>query len=241
MLQNLAKIKDSEKFRRLLAEACVLLGFMAEIHTIQLRAGRHFLHEHPLGATSWGERVVKDLARRPQVKTVIADICRFGLTAPSADGGRLPARKRTRFMSSSPAVLEQLARKCRGDHQHQRLHQSRPAASAIYPAALCRAILRGAEQQRKQDGFPLPAAIEQLRATGLGVFALRHGAENDDESLEVDETVLDMEVEDEEDALLSHGGQATVVPQAKVRTRSSPGPCGDVEPRALRGSTARLP
>ena len=52
---NLQHPKMTEKeLRRRLIEREVLLRFAVEVYSIQLAAGRHFLHEHPRGARSWG-------------------------------------------------------------------------------------------------------------------------------------------------------------------------------------------
>ena len=105
-------------------------------------------------------------------------------------------------MSSAPAVLEALGRRCDGTHRHQVLEGSgRAAAAARYPAGLCRAILRGAEEQRRRDGGHVPPGVRQLQAHGLGVFELRRAGGGDAASqvLEVDANVLDTEVGDEED------------------------------------------
>ena len=212
-----------EEVRRRKVEREIHLRFAVEIYCMQLAGGRHFVHEHPAAASSWNEEVIRDLAAQPGVGAVVAHLCQFGLVTPAAGGGQLPAKKATRFLSSSPEVLAQLGRRCRGEHVHQPLRQSRAAAAAIYPPALCRAFLRGAEAQRRREGRPLPAALEQLQEAGLGIFALRKGGKGEErkrrgkeekrkgraerkeegggEDLVVDEAALDHEVEDEEEAL----------------------------------------
>ena len=175
---NLQHPKMSEReLRRRLVEREVLLRFAVEIYCLQLAAGRHFLHEHPRGARSWEERCVRALLRDPRVDSVVADQCRFGLRIPGPDGRPALARKPTRFMSSAPAILEELGLRCQGGHEHQAISggRLRSSRSAIYPAALCRAILRGAESQRRRDGRPVPAGVQQLLSVGLGVLELRRG------------------------------------------------------------------
>ncbi len=58
-----------EKRRR---EAEVLLVFAATVYTLQVRAGRHFLHEHPAGATSWHHPAIVRLLVAPGVGAVVA-------------------------------------------------------------------------------------------------------------------------------------------------------------------------
>ena len=88
----------------------------------------------------------------------------------------------------------------------------RAAAVARYPAAFCRAILRGAEEQRRRDGSPVPAGLRQLQAHGLGVFELRrHVGDAANQVLEVDPNVLDTEIGDEEEGEATYGGDPTSV------------------------------
>ena len=49
---NCPKVSPSE-VRRRQTEASILLNFAVEIYKLQLDAGRHVLHEHPLSARSW--------------------------------------------------------------------------------------------------------------------------------------------------------------------------------------------
>ena len=197
----------AQELRRRLVERQVTLRFAVEIYCLQLAAGRHFLHEHPLGATSWRERCVRALERQAGVGTVVADQCQYGLVTRGPDGSPLPAKKATRFMSSAPAILEALSRRCPGTHRHQVLEGSgRAAAAARYPAALCRAILRGAEEQRRREGRA-PAGVRQLQAGGLGVFELRRTADaTTRQILEIDADILEEEVGDEEEGKAAFGG-----------------------------------
>ena len=150
------RMSPEERARRL-AEREVILRFAVEVYRMQLAGGRHFLHEHPLGAESWKEPFVEKLMGDSRVGSVIADQCRFGLRIDGPRGEPTLAKKPTRFMSSAPAILESLDRRCRGDHVHQRISggRNRGPASQVYPTDLCRSILRGAEEQRYPQGPPL--------------------------------------------------------------------------------------
>ena len=161
---NANKIGKIEWERRR-REAEVLLIFAVAVYALQVQAGRHFLHEHPAAATSWRHPAIARLRARPSVNVVVADMCQFGMTTSEEGGVQAPARKPTRFMSSSPAILEALTRRCRGDHSHAPLlGGTRARDAAIYPPELCEAIAQGtAEQVRRDD-----------RAHGtLGLHALR--------------------------------------------------------------------
>ena len=100
---NRHRIPADERHRRR-AEALTLLGFATEIYWLQLRSGRHFVHEHPAAASSWKEDAIQALRRDPRVGEVVGDQCRYGLETKGPKGERLPARKPTRFLSSAPAI-----------------------------------------------------------------------------------------------------------------------------------------
>ena len=120
------------------------LAFAMELYEIQVKAGRHFLHEHPAGASSWRERCVQKVAGMKGVGLIRADQCAFGLTTKCNDdpSGRRLAKKPTKFMSSSLPMLNRLHLLCTGDHKHQHLSGGRAAEAAVYPVALLTAIVR---------------------------------------------------------------------------------------------------
>ena len=61
-MQNLNNGKrDSEEVHRKLIEARIHLDFCAELYKMQIEGGRHYLHEHPMSASSWNENVLRKL------------------------------------------------------------------------------------------------------------------------------------------------------------------------------------
>ncbi len=153
------------KERRRPAE--VLLVFAAAVYKLQVLAGRHFLHEHPAGATSWSHPTMAKLLATPGVSAVVAHQCAFGLQTSVQGGGQAPAKKPTRFMSSSAAVLDSLSRRCPGGHSHAPLlGGNRARDAATYPPGLCEAIARGASEQLRRDN----------RARGVRAVRAWHGA-----------------------------------------------------------------
>ena len=82
--------------------------FAVAVYALQLQSGRHFLHEHPEGATSWKHPAVARIRARPQVGTVVADMCEFGMQTTTQSGGSASARKPTRFMSSSANLTREI-------------------------------------------------------------------------------------------------------------------------------------
>ena len=57
----------------------VHLAFCRDLYVEQMSSGRHFLHEHPLVATSRTVDSIKDLAASPLVHSVVAHMCAFGI------------------------------------------------------------------------------------------------------------------------------------------------------------------
>ena len=75
-------------------EAELLLIFAVAVYRLQAREGRHFLHEHPAGATSWSHPAISKLRAQPGVDAVVSHMCAFGMETTSAGGnGRAAARK----------------------------------------------------------------------------------------------------------------------------------------------------
>ena len=97
---------DAAKVKQLKREGHRHLQFCVSLYRRQLTLGRHFLHEHPASAGSWKDPSVQTLCRVPMVKLTEVDQCAFGLTTPSAvDGSPIPAKKTTRFMTSSSHMV----------------------------------------------------------------------------------------------------------------------------------------
>ena len=139
---NLKKM-DPKRVKELRREAVKHLHFVAGLYRMQLDEGRHFLHEHPATASSWSDPWIERLLRHPKVSSLISDQCEYGLLTPDAQGRPTPAKKPTRWMSSSPFMLQRLSRRCKGDHVHQHLVGGRAKAAEDYSIELVTEILRG--------------------------------------------------------------------------------------------------
>ena len=76
----------------------------------QVNHGRSFLHEHPRGGDlSWLVEEVNKLQSAAGVCTTVADQCQYGLKTRVAVGaGSMPARKRTKFMTNSFEIANEL-------------------------------------------------------------------------------------------------------------------------------------
>ena len=110
-----------EEVQRRMKNARVHLKFVVKLYRIQLAEGRHFLHEHPAGARSWVEPYMVKLMQVPGVDSVVSHQCEYGLMSPDANGVLQLVKKPTRWLSSSPAMLRRLSRRCSCKHVHQQL------------------------------------------------------------------------------------------------------------------------
>ena len=118
------------------------LAFCAELHQMQLSAGRYYLHEHPLTASSWKEKCITRIASKPENFTTRVHMCAYGMQIPDKNGNSF-VYKPTQFMTNSPLIAAQLERKCDKTHTHARLasnaHTSRiPIPHCASHRALCR-------------------------------------------------------------------------------------------------------
>jgi hypothetical protein len=177
-MQNMNKKRGKAEWQERRHAAEILLTFAAAVYKLQVSSGRHFLHEHPAGATSWRSPAIAKLLATPGVSAVVAHQCAFGLQTSAPGGGHAPAKKPTRFMSSAPAVLEALSRRCPGGHPHAPLvGGTRARDAATYPPGLCEAIARGAEEQLRRD--KRACGIRAMRAwrDARGLHAVRAAKE----------------------------------------------------------------
>ena len=67
--------KDEHEEKQRIREAIMLLNFGVSVCEYQLKQGRHFVFEHPVGASSWGCRKLKGLREHPKVGERHFDMC----------------------------------------------------------------------------------------------------------------------------------------------------------------------
>ena len=146
-LQSMNPSKGSPQWNRQLAAAVIHIAFCAEVYADQMARGAYFVHEQPATATSWRLRAMERIQNLPNVTTVIADLCQYGMISREGE----PAKKPTKFMTNSPEIAQELSLRCRGDHHHRDLTGGRAKACAVYPRKLCQAICCGIIKQRRKD------------------------------------------------------------------------------------------
>ena len=103
---------------RELTEARVLLQFAVQVCETQIELGNKFGFEHPTEAESWKEQCMQRLSEYPEVQDVVLDQCMFGLQDPVS---RKRYRKTTRLRTNCRHVVEHMACRCDGNHEHQTL------------------------------------------------------------------------------------------------------------------------
>ena len=145
------------------------MQWACKLYERQMEEGRIFLHEHPDAATSWRLPCVKNLAKKSGVYVVTVDQCMFGQVVRDRKGrieGR--ARKRTKFMTNSWWIAQELQRRCDGQHEHVQLLGGRAAQTARYTPELCKAVCRGLMREKKERemGVRAVAMVEPLGKKG---------------------------------------------------------------------------
>ena len=82
---NYPKMEQSE-VEQLVKEAVAHLRFALELCTIQHRAGRLFLFEHPASALFWAALMLQALANLSGVYRVSFDFCTLGMMTKTGEG-----------------------------------------------------------------------------------------------------------------------------------------------------------
>ena len=151
------KKRDPTVVSREYVRAMVHIRFTMQLYELQLSAGRYFLHEHPAQATSWAEAEVQKIQRMPGIQTVVGDQCQY----EASDKYGNPIKKPTKFMTNRLHIGYALGQRCSGrlgqcsrrrGGTHALCNGETAKAAAIYPFALCRAILTGFRNQMIADG-----------------------------------------------------------------------------------------
>ena len=93
-----------------------LLHVAVDVYEEQLRAGRYFLHEHPLGASSWLDPRMTALNKKTKgVFTVFSPMCCFQAMIETRSGSRDVNKfvyKPTKWVTNSKVLAEALVRRC---------------------------------------------------------------------------------------------------------------------------------
>ena len=134
-------------------EAIEHVQFSVQIARMQMKAGRGFLFEHPLHASSWTETELSVLKQEEGVFEVRLDMCAFGLQTKD----KMPALKPTLLLTNVATLALSLGRRCDGRHpQHQPLLGGRAGPAAIYTDQFVDSILKALRQhlQLRPESIP---------------------------------------------------------------------------------------
>ena len=165
MLQNLSgdpRTRCPVKWK----EAVDMVDFAVEVCLEQLKAGRHFVFEHPLSATSWRVTRLDELRKTKGVHEATGHMCAYGMRARDLYG-EAPVMKPTRYLTSSRSIQEKLCRRCEGGHRHVQLVSGRAAKAAVYPQELVDAILDGMEVETMGSLYNLMDVGKTLNIDGV--------------------------------------------------------------------------
>ena len=113
-----------------------------------------------------------ELLCHPRVSSIVSDQCEYGLLTHGPDGTPMPAKKPTRWASSSPHMLKRLSKRCSQTHVHQQLVGGRAKKCEDYPLDLITEILRGIRDTADHEeewGDELVSALD-ARVMGAGLL-----------------------------------------------------------------------
>lgn len=156
LLQSLNRVRmDPKVYARRMIEAKILWNYAIQICQWQHDHGRGFILEHPLSASSWGEKSVVRLESQQGVFGVSVDQCQYGLRDP--ESGK-PYKKPTKLLTNVEEA-NCMHRKCDGKHEHQRVEGmtrvagkwvSRSRCAQVYPKDLCQILVNVCDRYKKR-------------------------------------------------------------------------------------------
>lgn len=140
-----------DKWNAMYAWALQHLRFTIQLYKLQLKAGRHILHEHPTNATSWHLPEMLEFMAEHNLDKFTGHMCRFELTTSEEQGEGL-VKKPPGFLTSSPVIRGRLEVNCVGGHRHIPLMGGKAKECQGYPPKLCHAIAAGLREQLIVEG-----------------------------------------------------------------------------------------
>ena len=117
--------------------------------------GRYFLHEHPVGCSSWDDPEMKKLQIEKEVYTVSSPICCYQIKHPHAQD--IVIYKAMKWVTNSRVLAEALDKRCK-DTKGQTWDRQATLVGGIshmttsYTPALVDAVLKGLRSQMILDG-----------------------------------------------------------------------------------------
>ena len=160
LLQNIgSKFCNAERKQRRLQEGLQYLHTAIHFYRKQYDSNRYFLHEHPLGCSSWDDSQMQQLQQLPGVYTVTSPMCHWGMRIGSRRGKEeLLAKKPTKWVTNSRFLAKALDQWCANQLGHGLVHKHVELVGGIahfaseYPLGLIQAIVHSLRQQLLEDG-----------------------------------------------------------------------------------------
>ncbi len=143
---------DSDDVMRKMAEALMHIKFAVELCISQHLAGRLFMFEHPVAASSWAAEALQVLGGLEGVMQANFDFCTLGVKIgdkPRAEVRDNPAKKRTKVMTNSHALYTLLREaQCGGRHTHHAdLRDGKTSECQEYPEVFCRVVCEAIKRE----------------------------------------------------------------------------------------------
>ena len=143
---------DSNEVMRKLSDAMMHVQFAVELCIAQHLAGRLFMFEHPVGASSWASKPLQVLGGLEGVLKANFDFCTLGMRVgdrPREDVKLHPVKKRTKVMTNSSMLHALLVEaQCRGRHeQHGDLRDGKASECQEYPELFCKIICEAVKRE----------------------------------------------------------------------------------------------
>ena len=142
---------SEEDAKKRMADGITHFAFAILLCLRQAKAGRYFILEHPVGASSWMLKLAAMLILEVNYQAANFDFCMLGMEAED-ELGRAPARKRTKIATNSSKVGKALRNmQCDGSHRHVHLTGGRARACQVYPEKFCKFICAAIKEQLVED------------------------------------------------------------------------------------------
>ena len=121
---------SADKVEQVISHGVMHLEFCMHLCKLQHDQGLYFLFEHPAGASSWDNRLVKGMLEMPAVERVVGNMCMFDMVQED-NQGIARVKKATGFMTNSACIAGRLRVKCDKMHRHIVLINGRAKAAEV--------------------------------------------------------------------------------------------------------------
>ena len=157
MNSNWSKMSPQE-VKSIQAEGLSMLHFCVQIAEFQISQNKHFLLEHPGGASSWQTHALKWLLQQENVVRFLFDQCAVGLSVTPDT----LSRKVTGIVTNNLGIASTLSKcQCSCVQPHQQLQQGLPKKAQVYPPGMIHKIMEGIKVQLKEFSAWSFAQVEE--------------------------------------------------------------------------------